>query len=240
MTCQPAKASPLPAPRRPDSPLRDAISRLLFIAFLLFVAYGLGTMGQSILKTGNYDYRLETGGDVSSGRDVKREDVHATGDWAREQGLGFEAAAATLVFWSFITLWGMAGPLALCAPWTPLHSLLTVISLAGCGDAIFWFFPPWRLGWSMSANAFYLVLGVFVYLGMLRNRDLVKARSLKIFPALVGSAVIIGCVSSGYLVGIVTGIMICILLAAHVLLLIPKMRAELWTPGEKRQLSRVR
>jgi len=85
----------------------------------------------------------------------------------------------------------------------------------------------------MSANAFYLVLGAFLYLATLRNRDLVKARSLKIFPALIGSAVIVGAFSAGYLVGIVTGIFICILLAAHVLMLIPKMRAELWTPGEK-------
>jgi hypothetical protein len=202
------------------------------MAFFLFLAYMLGTLGQSILRTGNYDYRLETG-DVSSGsagRDVQREDVHATGDWAREQGLGFEAVAVTLVFWSFIILWGMAGPLALGARWTPLHSLLTVVSLAGCGAAVFWFFPPWRLGRSMSANAFYLVLGAFLYLATFRNRDLVKARSLKIFPALVGSAVILGMFSSGYLIGIVTGIMICVLLAAHVLLLIPRMRAELWTP----------
>ncbi len=139
----------------------------------------------------------------------------------------------TLIFWSFIVLWGMAGPLALGARWTPLHSMLTVVSLGCCGVAIFRFFPPWRIGWSMSANAFYIVVAVFLYLATLRNRDLVKARSQKIFPALIASAVILGTFSSGYLVGIVTGIFICVLLAAHVLMLIPRMRAELWTPGEK-------
>src|SRR5947208_3066717 len=107
-----SEESPGTTPRPPDSPVRDAISRLLFMAFLLFVAYGTGTLGQSILKTENYDYHLETG-DVSTVHNVRHEEVHASGDWAREQGLGFEAVAVTLVFWSFIVLWGMAGPLAL-------------------------------------------------------------------------------------------------------------------------------
>ena len=223
-------------PRPPDSPLRDAISRLVCIAFLLFWAYMLGTMGQKILKTGSYDYRLDSG-DVSSVSNVRHEEVHATDAWALEQGRGFVTAAAGLVFWSFILLWSMAGPLALGSRWTPLHSLLTVISLGCWGTAIFWFFPPWRIGWSMSANAFYLVLGVFLYLATLKNRDLVRARSLKIFPAVIASAVIVGAFLPGYLVGIVVGILFCFLLATHILMLIPKMRAELWTPGEKGQPS---
>jgi hypothetical protein len=222
-------------PRPPDSPRRDAISRLLFMALLLFLAYMVGTLGQSILKTGNYDYQLDTG-DVSggsAGRNVRVEEVHATGGWAREQGLGFETAAVTLVFWSFIVLWSMAGPLALGARWTPLHSLLTFISLGCCCVAIYWFFSPWRIGRSMSATAFYIVLAVFLYLATLGNKDLVKARSQKIFPALIASAVILGVFLSGYAVGIIIGIFVCILLSAHVLMLIPRMRAELWTPGEK-------
>jgi hypothetical protein len=192
-------------------------------------------MGQKILKTGNYDYRLDTGGDLSSGnagRNVTREEVHASGDLAREQGRGFVAAAVTLVFWSFIILWGMAGPLALGTRWTLLHSLLTVISLVCCGTAIFWFFPPWRIGRSMSTNAFYLVAAVFLYLATLRNRDLVRARSKIIFPALIMSAVILASFSSGYLVGTILGILCCLLLVSHILMLIPRMRAELWTPGK--------
>ena len=236
MTNRPSKKSPTTAPRQPDSPLRDAISRLLCSAFLLFLAYMLGTMGQKILKTGSYDYRLDSG-DVSSVNNVRHEEVHATDAWALEQGRGFVAVAVPLVFWSFIILWGMAGPLALGSRWTPLHSLLTVLSLTGWGTALFWFFPPWRIGRTMSANAFYLVSAVFLYLATLRNRDLVKARSMKIFPALIGSAVIIGPFFSGYLVGVVVGIFSWLLLTAHVLMLIPRMRAELWTPGEKRRVS---
>jgi hypothetical protein len=220
------------AARPPDSPLRDTISRLLCLALLLFFAYMLGTLGQTILQTGNYDYRLESG-DLSSVSNVNHQEVHATGDWAREQGLGFVMVAAALVLWSFILLWSMAGPFALGARWTLLHSLLTVISLGCWGTAFFWFFPPWRIGRSMSTNAFYLVAAVFLYLATLRNRDLVKARSRKIFPALIGSAVILAIFSSGYLVGIVVGILFWLLLTTHVLLLIPRMRAELWTPGEK-------
>ena len=149
MTNRPSKKSPTTAPRQPDSPLRDAISRLLCIAFLLFLAYMLGTMGQQILKTGSYDYRLDSG-DVSSVNNVRHEEVHATDAWALEQGRGFVAMAATLVFWSFIMLWGMAGPLALGSRWTPFHSLLTVVSLGGWGTALFWFFPPWRIGWTIG------------------------------------------------------------------------------------------
>ena len=44
---------------------------------------------------------------------------------------------------------------------------------------------------------------------------------------------IVGPFFSGYLVGIVVGILFCLLLVTHILMLIPKMRAELWTPGEK-------
>ena len=224
-------------PRPPDSPLRDAISRLICIAFLLFVAYMMGTMGQKILKTGKYDYNLDSG-DVSSVINVRHEEVHTTGEWAREQGRGFVVVAVVLVFWSFIILWGMAGPLSLGSRWTLLHSLLTVLSLGCWGTAIFWFFPPWRIGWTASTNAFYLVVAVFLYLATLRNRDLIQARSKKIFPAVIGSAVIIGAFMPGYAVGIIVGILLCLLLVTHILMLIPRMRAELWTPGEKGKISR--
>ncbi len=73
---------------------------------------------------------------------------------------------------------------------------------------------------------------MFLYLATLNDRDKVRARSQKVFPALIGSAVLIGSFSSGYSVEIIAGIFISILLAAHFLLLIPRMRAELWTPGE--------
>ncbi len=84
----------------------------------------------------------------------------------------------------------------------------------------------------MSCNAFYLVTGAFLYLATLRDREKVRARSQSIFPALIGSAVLLGSFSSGYFIGILAGIFIGLLLAIHILLLIPKMRAELWTPGE--------
>ena len=165
------------------------------------------------------------------GSGASRQEVHATDDWALEQGVGFVATAVTLSFWSAIILWGAAGPLAIRARWGPVHTLLTVLSLACCATAVFAFYPPWRLGWSMSCNAFYLVFGSFLYLATLRDRVKVRARSQKLFPALIASSVLIGSFSPGYLVGIVTGILIGVLLTAHVLLLVPKMRAELWTPG---------
>src|SRR4051812_19582479 len=99
MTDRRRAVTPPPSPTRPpDSPLRDAVSRLLCIALCLGMAYLLGSMGRQILTTGRYDYNLDTGADLSSSvRDsnVRHEEVHATGDWAREQGRGFVAAAAT-------------------------------------------------------------------------------------------------------------------------------------------------
>ncbi len=141
--------------------------------------------------------------------------------------------AVTLCFWAFLILWSMAGPLALRAEWDWLHTLINLISLACCGTAIVAFFPPWRIGWSMSCNAFHLVVGSFLYLATLRDKVKVRARSQKIFPALIASAVLIGSFSSGYLVGIIAGIFIGMLLATHILMLIPSLRAELWTTGER-------
>ena len=229
------KIAPVPWP--PDSFVRDLISRLVVIALCLGVGYALWRLGHNIIKTGVYDYTLETssgdGSSMSNEANVKREHVHETGSWAKEQGTGFEVVGVTLAFWAAIILWGMAGPLALKSAWSPLHSLLTLISLAGCGTAVFFFFPPWRLGWTMSGNASYMGMAAFLYLATIRDRDKVKKRSQKLFPALIGSAVVIGMFSSGYGIGIIAGIFIGILLATHILLLIPKMRAELWTPGEK-------
>ncbi len=48
MSSKRSEKSPRTTPRQPDSPLGDAISRLVFIPFLLFLAYMTGTLGQSI------------------------------------------------------------------------------------------------------------------------------------------------------------------------------------------------
>lgn len=227
---------PEPAGNPPSRPsyLKDALPRVFVAALCLGAAYATWSTGRGILKTGVYDYVLEASGDHSSvdASGVRREEVHATGDWAREQGVGFVAAAVTLTFWGAIVLWGAAGPLAIRAEWGFVHTILTVLSLGCCATAVFAFYPPWRLGRSLSCDAFYLVLAAFLYLATLRDRVKVLARSQKIFPGLIVSAVLIGAFSTGYLVGIVTGILAGFLLTTHVLLLVPRMRAELWTPAD--------
>ncbi len=230
------KSEPRPQPASPVKTwVGNLVSKLLVIGLCLGGAYLMGTMGRDILKTGKYNYTLETssGGSRSTSSDrnlIRREEVHATGSWAREQAFGFLATAATLTFWAFLILWSMAGPLSLRVAWSPVHSILTAISLAGCGTTVFHFFPPWRIGWSMSCNAFYFVVAAFLYLAVLNDRDKVRSQSQKVFPALIASAVLIGTFFSGYLIGIIAGIFIGLLLATHILLLIPKMRAELWIP----------
>lgn len=223
-----------PPSQPPRSAGKDVAGRLVVLALCLGLAYALGSMGRHILKTGEYDYVLETsdgtGGLSRRDADVKREEVHATGAWAREQGIGFVATAVTLAFWSVIILWGMAGPFALRAQWSPVHTVLTALSLACCLTAVVAFFPPWRIGWSMACNAFYIVMGAIVYIAALRDREKIQARSRKIFPGLICSAVVLGTFFSGYLIGIIAGILIGILLATHVLLLVPKLRAEFWNP----------
>ena len=229
----------------PPSLIKDALSRLAVVALLLGFAFATGSMGRHILTTGEYDYVLEVsdgdGSQTHARREsrISREEVHATGEWAREQGVGFVAASVTITYRAVIVLWGMAGPLALRAEWGHVHTLLTALSLAGCVTAVVAFYPPWRLGWSMSCNAFYLVIAAFLYLATVRDRDLVRERSRKIFPTLIASAVLLGSFSSGYLVGIIAGIFIGLLLATHVLMLVPKMRKELWTPGEAVAGNRV-
>jgi hypothetical protein len=217
--------------------INDVLSRLAVIALCLFVAFGLWSLGHEIRTTGRYDYALEVssgnGDRGSSGRatNVSREVVHAEGAWAMEQGFGFETAALTLVYWSLLIAWGMAGPLRLRAEWSPINSVVTAVSLVLCSTALLAFFPPWRLGWSMSCNAFYIVASSCLYLAMLRDRDKIRAQSQKVFPALICSAIIVAQLFSGYLVGIITGILSNLVLGVHFILLIPKLRAEFWTPG---------
>lgn len=217
-------------PRR--SFLVELLQRLFVAALCLGAGGGLWGMGRSIIRTGEYNYILETsGGDGRRAprRDARvvRETVRATGDWAREQAIGFMAAGATLAYWGSLVLLGSVGPFPNPLVWSPLRTAMLVLSLTGCVVAVVAFFPPWRIGPSMSCNAFYLVLAASVYLATIRDPAKLKAQSQKVFPALIMSAALVGSFSSGYAVGIIAGIFICLLLAFQVVMLVPKVRAEL-------------
>lgn len=216
---------------RPCPLVKEVLQRLVVAALCLGAGYALWDMGRHILRTGEYNYTLETSdGERSSTRHVTRETVHATGDWAREQAAGFMAAGVTLAYWGALVLLGPVGPFTNPLVWSPLRTAMLAVSLGGCLASVVAFLPPWRIGRSMSCNAFYLVLAACLYLATIRDRARLKERSLKVFPALIGSAVLVGSFSSGYMIGIILGIFICLMLAFHVLLLIPGARAELMKP----------
>lgn len=213
---------------RPISFAKEAIQRLLVAALFLGVGYGLWNMGRHIIRTGEYDYTLETSdGERGAKRRATREVVHATGAWAQEQAVGFMAAGVTLAYWGALVLLGPIGPFTSPLVWSPLRSAMMAVSLGGCLVSVIAFLPPWRIGRSMSCNAFYIVLAACIYLATIRDRARLKERSLKVFPALIGTAVLVGSFSSGYVVGIISGIFICLLLAFHILMLIPRARVEL-------------
>lgn len=215
----------------PRSFTKELLQRLLIAAFCIGGGYALWDMGRHILRTGEYNYTLETSnGERGAHRRVTRETVHATGDWAREQAAGFQAAGATLAYWGVLMLLGSSGPFTNPLVWTPSRLAMLAVSLAGCLAAVIAFFPPWRIGRSMSSNAFYIVIACCLYLGTIRDRSRLKAHSLKVFPALICSAVVIGDFSSGYAVGIILGIFAALVLAFHILMLIPAARAELMKP----------
>ncbi|WP_156512791.1 hypothetical protein [Planctomyces sp. SH-PL62] len=212
--------------------LVEGFQRLLIAALCFGVGYASWGQGRSIIRTGEYSYVLETsngsrGAPARRQSNFIREEVHATGDWAREQAFGFMAAGLTVAYWGCLIVLGSIGPFTNPLVWSPLRTAMTALSFAGCTASVLAFFPPWRIGSSMSANAFYLVLAASAYLATIRDPRHLKAQSQKVFPALIASAAIVGSFSSGYGVGIITGIFICLLLAFHVVMLIPKVRAEL-------------
>lgn len=221
------------ARRRPRrSFLVESLQRLVVAGLCLGAGAAAWGLGRSIIRTGEYNYVLDSSsgdGRVTPRRDrrVTRETVHATGDWAREQAIGFMAAGATLAYWGSLVLLGSVGPRTNPPVWKPLHTLALAVSLAGCVVAVLAFFPPWRIGTSMSCNAFYLVLAASAYLATIRDRARLKDQSRKVFPALIASAAVVGSFSSGYAVGIIAGIFICLLLAFQIVMLIPRARAEL-------------
>ncbi|MDR3618068.1 MAG: hypothetical protein P4L85_01870 [Paludisphaera borealis] len=210
----------------------ELLQRLFIAALCLGAGYGLWRMGRNIIRTGEYNYVLESAGRDGRGEPRRnspftRETVHATGDWAREQAFGFMAAGATLAYWGSLVLLSSVGPFTNPLVWNPRHTAMLAVSLIGCIVAVVAFFPPWRIGTSMSCNAFYLVLAASIYLATIRDRAKLKEHSQKIFPALIMSAALVGSFSSGYAVGIIAGIFLCLLLAFQVAMLIPKVRAEL-------------
>lgn len=219
------------------APVFNFFIRIAMIAACLGAGYGLWRYGETIVRTGVHDYTIQTSdGDehnTSNRRNVKTDHVHETGDRAREEGRGFQAAGVTLGFWGLIMVWGMLGPLAPKSDWSPLHSLITLISLGGWLAIVGCFFPPWRITTSLSCVAFYIVMAAFLYLASIRDEVKVKKQSQKVFPALGASAVIIGSFSWGYGVGIIAGIFIGLILAVHIALLIPKVRAQFMKPEKK-------
>lgn len=229
------------SPRR--SPWVEAFQRLLIAALCGGVGYAMWGLGRSIIRTGEYSYVLETSyGDVRSstrrGSNVVREEVHAGGDWAREQAFGFMAAGVTLAYWGSLVLLGSIGPFTNPLVWNPLHTAMMAVSLAGCTASVLAFFPPWRVGSSMSANAFYIVLAASLYVATIRDLWRLRVQSQRVFPALIASAAVVGGFSSGYAVGIISGIFICLILAFHVLMLIPRARAELLRDANQSRRAR--
>lgn len=221
-------------PRR--SAFVEALQRLAVAAVCMGAGYGLWGVGRTIIRTGVYAYVLESSDGVeerSSRREsrITRERVHATGSWAKEQAVGFMVVGVTLAYWGILVLLGSLGPFTNPLVWNPLLTAMMAGSLGCCLTAVVAFFPPWRIGASMSCNAFYIVATACIYLATIRDRNRLKEQSSKVFPALIVSAVLVGNFSSGYAVGIILGIFVCLLLAVHILMLLSKARAELMRPN---------
>lgn len=232
-------------PKSSQSPRRDPkagtwygnlLKRIVAAAFCCLFAVPLTGLGRSILRTGRYDFTVESySGRHSSSdfdrRNVRREEFHATGDWAREQGIGILAGGMTFAYWALLFLFGPTRTFSTTGPWNWLASLLVGISFLLSLTSLVYLFPPWRIGPAMSSNAFYIALTTLTVVAALGLGETNKDLAGKIFGGLCLVAVFMSYVWSGYFAGTLGGIFGGLLLGTHVVLLVPRLRKQALAGG---------
>jgi len=208
-------------------------SRLILAAGFLAVAGLLVTTGMRAIRTESYRFTGQSDGTGdSSGGTEDLEGVDAV-----EHGIGLTATGVMLILWSAALLWSICGPLAVVPEWSRAHSVLTFLSLASLITAMIGFFPPWQIGQWGSSNGMYLTLAVYAYLGTVRDRSKLKELGQQVFPALIVTGIFVGMFWAGFMAGVLVGIFVGFGLVLHILLLIPKARAEIWKSKPQDELA---
>ncbi|MFO1023453.1 MAG: hypothetical protein U0903_22580 [Planctomycetales bacterium] len=202
----------------------------------LLLLWGIGGLliwgGNKVFQAGEFHYSLDSysGDRIRAERrgEIRTEKVVLTGSDAKWHGIGTMAAGGTLVFWGLVVFWNCLGPLAMEKDWTPMHALVTLISLAGCVTMVIGFFPPWHIPQWPSCDALYVVLLAFCFIGTIRDEKKVKKMVGVILPPLFMAGILLSNVWIGITGGLVAGVFIGLLLAVHIVLLIPQARAQFW------------
>jgi hypothetical protein len=218
-------------PPKPGTWYGDLFKRFVAAAFCCLFAVPLIGLGRSILVTGHYDFTVESSGGSEPDssfdrRNVRREEYHETGDWAREQGIGILTGGITFGYWALLFLFGPTKTFSTTGSWSWLGTLLVGISFLLSLASLVFLFPPWRIGAAMSSNAFYIALTTLTVVACLGLGKTNKDLAGKVFGGLCLVAIVMSNIWSGYLGGTVGGIFGGVLLASHVVLLVPKLRNQ--------------
>ena len=225
-------------PLRPGLPTLKAgtwygnlLKRIVAAALCCLFAVPLIGLGRSILITGRYDFTVESssgkGADSSyDRRDIRREEFHTTGAWAREQGIGILVGGLTFGYWALLFLFGPTRSFSTTGSWNWVGSLLVGISFLLSLTSLVYLFPPWRIGPAMSSNAFYIALTTLTIVACLGLGKTNKDLAGKIFGGLCLVAILMSYLWSGYFAGTLGGIFGGVLLGTHVVLLIPRLRNQ--------------
>jgi hypothetical protein len=225
---EPGRTGTVRSTREPIDPRATLVIRVGFFLMMSGLAILLAYNGRKAIRDRHFDNRwtTTTGTGVNSQYmyEIEHGEELLEGEQAVRFGVGMLAAAAMLAEWSF----GLAlvivrrGKASDKPKWTVAHSVATVVSLVCVLTALAGLLPPEHFHGQPFTIAFYgtiVVLSVAVVAATACKRPRVAAL---IFPALAIAAVSIAPLAGG----IIFGFFAWLVLATHVLLLVPSLREQ--------------